>query len=73
MCVACASHVSMWLCGMARAHSMVIVSPILERDDAHGATIWNTAVVINSDGSVLGKQALRCLDAQRCALRNYYM
>ncbi len=27
----------------AREHNMVIVSPILERDAAHGGTIWNTA------------------------------
>jgi predicted amidohydrolase len=28
---------------MARKHNMVIVSSILERDSAHGETIWNTA------------------------------
>ena len=27
----------------AREYNMVIVSPILERDDIHGGTIWNTA------------------------------
>ncbi|KAG7300265.1 Beta-ureidopropionase [Plutella xylostella] len=36
-------------------YNMVIVSPILERDEAHGDTIWNTAVVINEQGKVLGK------------------
>lgn len=33
---------------------MVIISPILERDDVKG-TVFNTAVVIDTDGSVLGK------------------
>lgn len=35
---------------------MVIVSPILERDETHGDTIWNTAVVISNSGKYLGKQ-----------------
>ena len=39
----------------ARQYNMVIVSPILERDDAHGGTIWNTAVVISNNGRYLGK------------------
>jgi beta-ureidopropionase len=43
------------LSGLARKHNMVIVSPILERDDAHGETIWNTAVVIGNNGNVVGK------------------
>lgn len=34
---------------------MVIVSPILERDENHGDTIWNTAVVVSSSGRYLGK------------------
>jgi beta-ureidopropionase len=34
---------------------MVIVSPILERDVAHGGTIWNTAVVVGNKGNVIGK------------------
>lgn len=34
---------------------MVIVSPILERDETHNDTIWNTAVVIDNHGDVLGK------------------
>lgn len=33
---------------------MVVVSPILERDDLH-STLWNTAVVISNSGKVLGK------------------
>ena len=39
----------------ARRYNMVIVSPILERDDTHGGTIWNTAVVISNNGNVIGK------------------
>jgi beta-ureidopropionase len=35
---------------------MVIISPILEReDDAHGETLWNTCVVISNTGNVLGR------------------
>jgi len=33
----------------------VIVSPILERDESHGDTIWNTAVVVGNRGNVIGK------------------
>lgn len=40
---------------LARKHGMVIVSPILERDAAHGDTIWNTAVVVSHTGAILGK------------------
>lgn len=36
-------------------YNMVIISPILERDEVHGDTIWNTAVVINETGKVIGK------------------
>ncbi|XP_053611873.1 uncharacterized protein LOC128676014 [Plodia interpunctella] len=39
----------------ALKYGMVIVAPILERDDVHGDTIWNTAVIINESGKVLGK------------------
>jgi beta-ureidopropionase len=31
---------------------MIIISPILERDEQD--LLWNTAVVINTDGNVLG-------------------
>ncbi len=34
---------------------MVIISPILERDEAHSSTLWNTAVVIGTGGAVIGK------------------
>ncbi|XP_014484456.1 PREDICTED: beta-ureidopropionase [Dinoponera quadriceps] len=40
---------------LAEQHKMVIISPILERDFADGDTIWNSSVVIDADGKVLGK------------------
>lgn len=40
---------------LARRHGMVIVGPMLERDEAHGGTIWNTAVVVSHTGSIIGK------------------
>ncbi|XP_072938376.1 beta-ureidopropionase-like [Epargyreus clarus] len=40
---------------LAAQHGVVIISPILERDTAHGDVIWNTAVVINESGKVIGK------------------
>ncbi len=39
---------------MAKKYNMVIVSPILERDSVHFDTVWNTAVIIDNHGSVLG-------------------
>jgi beta-ureidopropionase len=42
------------LARLARRYNMVIVSPILERDDAHGGTIHNTAIVIGNRGNVIG-------------------
>jgi len=44
-----------WLKGLAKLHNMVIVSPIFERDDSHAGTLWNTALVIDNHGEVLGK------------------
>lgn len=41
--------------GFAKKHNMVIVSPILERDEAHGSTLWNTAVIIGNHGNIIGK------------------
>lgn len=38
---------------MAKRHNMVVVSPILERDDTD--VIWNAAVVISNSGAILGK------------------
>jgi len=46
---------TMWLRRMALKHNMVLVSPILERDDSHGSTLWNTAVVIGNKGNYIGK------------------
>eukprot|EP01133_Synstelium_polycarpum_P009748 gene9748-11384_t len=40
---------------MARKYNMVIVSPILERDQVHGSTIHNTAVVVGNNGNIIGK------------------
>ena len=42
------------LSALAKKHNMVIVSPILERDEAHGGTIHNTAVVIGNRGNIIG-------------------
>ncbi|XP_012531110.1 beta-ureidopropionase isoform X2 [Monomorium pharaonis] len=46
---------TMFLSNLAKKYNMVIISPILERDSADGDTIWNTSVVINTNGAVLGK------------------
>lgn len=45
---------------LARRFSMVVISPILERDAAHGDTIWNTCVVIGPGGNVIGKHRKVC-------------
>ena len=42
------------LARLAKKHNMVIVSPILERDDVHGGTIHNTVVVIGNRGNIIG-------------------
>lgn len=38
----------------AKKYDMVIVSPILERDEDSGDNIWNAAVVISNTGKVMG-------------------
>ncbi len=43
-----------FLSRLARHYNMVIVSPILERDEIHGGTIHNTAVVIGNRGNIIG-------------------
>ena len=48
-------HTTKMLKELARKHNMVIISPILERDEAHGDVLWNTAVVIDNTGMYLGK------------------
>lgn len=40
---------------IAKQHKMIIISPILERDTTNGDTLWNTCVIINVDGKVIGK------------------
>ncbi|KAH3877709.1 beta-ureidopropionase-like [Dreissena polymorpha] len=40
---------------LAKKYNMVIISPILERDDNHGEILANTAVVISNTGAYLGK------------------
>ncbi|XP_026884963.1 beta-ureidopropionase isoform X2 [Electrophorus electricus] len=40
---------------LAKKYNMVVVSPILERDEIHGGTLWNTAVVVSNTGQFLGK------------------
>lgn len=44
-----------FLAELARRYNMVIVSPILERDEIHGGTIHNTAVIIGNRGNIIGK------------------
>jgi len=39
----------------AKKYNMVIVSPILERDEDQGDIIWNTAVFISNTGNIIGK------------------
>lgn len=40
---------------MAARHQMLIISPMLERDENHGDVLWNTAVFIGPEGRYLGK------------------
>lgn len=44
-----------FLSEIAAKYRMVIVSPILERDEEHGEILWNTAVIIDHNGKFLGK------------------
>lgn len=44
-----------FLSQLARRAGIVIISPILERDSEGGDIIWNTCVVIGTDGTVIGK------------------
>jgi len=39
---------------LAKKYGMVIVSPILEREEKRGGILWNTAVVISHTGNVIG-------------------
>lgn len=40
---------------MAQKYNMVIINPILERDEIHSGKLANTAVVISNTGKVMGK------------------
>ena len=53
----------------AARHGFVVVSPILERDEAHSDTVWNTAVVVSHTGEVLGKHRKKCV-ARACPVRD---
>lgn len=46
---------TVFLQDLAKRYNMVIISSILERDEDHGDTIWNTCVVISNTGKVIGK------------------
>jgi len=46
---------TLFLSELAAKYRMVIISPILERDEDHGDTLWNTAVIIDHTGRCLGK------------------
>ncbi|KAJ0175146.1 hypothetical protein K1T71_009287 [Dendrolimus kikuchii] len=46
---------TVFLAELAARYGMVIISPILERDSIYGDNIWNTAVIINELGKVVGK------------------
>ena len=46
---------TLFLQDLAKKYNMVIISPILERDEEHQDTLWNTAVVISNTGRYLGK------------------
>lgn len=46
---------TVFLSKLAAKYRMVIISPILERDEDHGDVLWNTAVIIDHTGNVMGK------------------
>ncbi|XP_072288900.1 beta-ureidopropionase [Eucyclogobius newberryi] len=47
-------HTTRFCQELARKHNMVVVSPILEREEL-SETLWNTAVVVSNSGNVIGK------------------
>jgi len=62
-----------FLARLAAKHQMVIVSPILERDEDHGDILWNTAVVIDHTGRVMGKSRKNHIPRHGdCPESNYY-
>lgn len=46
----CISFNGLTVLQMANRYNMVIVCPILERDEVHSGTLHNTAVVISNTG-----------------------
>jgi len=46
---------TVFLADLAVKYRLVIISPILERDEERGEILWNTAVVIDHTGRVIGK------------------
>lgn len=44
-----------FLMDYAKRYNMIVISPILERDENNLDTIWNTAVVIDNHGKYMGK------------------
>uniref|UniRef100_A0A8C6WYT7 Beta-ureidopropionase n=1 Tax=Neogobius melanostomus TaxID=47308 RepID=A0A8C6WYT7_9GOBI len=47
-------HTTRFCQELARKYNMVVVSPVLEREELT-ETLWNTAVVISNSGNVIGK------------------
>ncbi|KAJ0067826.1 hypothetical protein NL108_011053, partial [Boleophthalmus pectinirostris] len=47
-------HTTRFCQELARKYNMVVVSPILEREQL-SETLWNTAVVVSNSGNVIGK------------------
>lgn len=44
-----------FLMDYAKRYNMVVISPILERDEENLDILWNTAVIINNHGNYMGK------------------
>lgn len=63
-----------WIQERAQQHNMVIVSPILERDDTHGGVLYNTAVVVSNNGGVIGihRKVSYIRTRLRCCVITYF-
>merc|ERR1719462_821482 len=62
-----------FLARLAAKHHMVIVSPILERDEEGGDVLWNSAVVIDHMGRIMGKSRKNHIPRHgNCPESNYY-
>lgn len=44
-----------FLSNLAKKYGMVIISPILEREEKRGGILWNTSVIISHTGNVIGR------------------